>query len=97
MAGRYGRPDAIHRDNGSELTSQVLTDWAAARGITQIYIQSGTPVQNAFIERFNRTVREEVPNAYLFHSTAERRRCPTRGSSTTINTGPMTRWAACRP
>jgi transposase InsO family protein len=53
----YGRPDAIRLDNGPELTSQVLTDWAAARAITLIYIQPGKPVQNAFIERFNRTYR----------------------------------------
>ncbi len=67
----YGRPAAIRIDNGPELTSQTLTDWAIARGITLIYIQPGKPVQNAFIERFNRTYREEVLNAYLFHSTAE--------------------------
>jgi putative transposase len=67
----YGRPDAIRIDNGPELTSQTLTEWAAARGITLLYIQPGKPVQNAFIERFNRTYREEVLNAYLFHSTAE--------------------------
>ena len=67
----YGRPAAIRIDNGPELTSQTLTDLAIARGITLIYIQPGKPVQNAFIERFNRTYREEVLNAYLFHSTAE--------------------------
>ena len=67
----YGRPAAIRIDNGPELTSQTLTDWTIARGITLIYIQPGKPVQNAFIERFNRTYREEVLNAYLFHSTAE--------------------------
>lgn len=59
----YGRPDAIRLDNGPELTSQRLTDWAAGRGITLIHIQPGKPVQNAFIERFNRTYREEVLNA----------------------------------
>ena len=92
----YGRPDAIRIDNGPELTSQTLTEWAAARDITLIYLQPGKPVQNDFIERFNRTYREEVLNAYLVHSTAEPRRSPMRGSSTTTNIGPIARWAACR-
>jgi len=67
----YGRPDRLRLDNGPELTSQVLTEWCGQRGIGLQYIQPGKPVQNAFIERFNRTYREEVLNAYLFHSTQE--------------------------
>jgi putative transposase len=67
----YGRPDRLRLDNGPELISQALTEWCGQRGIGLLYIQPGKPVQNAFIERFNRTYREEVLNAYLFHSTQE--------------------------
>jgi putative transposase len=71
LVALYGRPDRLRLDNGPELTSQALTEWCAQRGIGLHYIQPGKPVQNAFIERFNRTYREEVLNAYLFHSTQE--------------------------
>lgn len=69
LVALYGRPDRLRLDNGPELTSQVLKEWCAQRGIGSQYIQSGKPVQNAFMERFNRTYREEVLSAYLFHST----------------------------
>jgi putative transposase len=71
LVALYGRPDRLRLDNGPELTSQALTEWCAQRGIGLQYIQPGKPVQNAFIERFNRTYREEVLNAYLFHSMHE--------------------------
>jgi putative transposase len=71
LVALYGRPDRLRLDNGPELTSQVLTEWCGQRGIGLQYIQPGKPVQNAFIERFNRTYREEVLNAYLVHSTQE--------------------------
>ena len=61
-----GLPQAIRCDNGPELTSQVFVDWCGRMGITLRYIQPGKPNQNAFIERFNRTYREEVLNSYLF-------------------------------
>jgi len=40
--------------------------WAKDNGITIHYIQPGKPMQNGYIERFNRVYREAVLNAYLF-------------------------------
>jgi putative transposase len=67
----YGRPAALRLDNGPELTAQAFTDWCRSRQIAVHYIQQGRPTQNAFIERFNRTYREEVLDAYLFESLDE--------------------------
>jgi putative transposase len=61
-----GVPQAIRCDNGPELTSQVFMDWCRRMDIAIRYIQPGKPNQNAYIERFNRTYREEVLNSYLF-------------------------------
>ena len=64
----YGRPDAIRLDNGPEMTSHDFVEWAQVRGIALRFIEPGEPNQNAYIERFNRTYRTEVLDAYLFRS-----------------------------
>jgi len=74
LAQWRGAPKALRMDNGPELTSQVLVDWCEARGIAMRYIQPGKPNQNAFIERFNKTYRNEVLDAYLFNSLVEVRK-----------------------
>lgn len=63
-----GKPEAIRCDNGPEYISSVLQDWAAQRGIRLAYIQPGNPQQNAYIERYNRTVRYDWLAQYLFDS-----------------------------
>lgn len=67
----YGRPRSLRLDNGPELTAQVFTDWCQEHAIELRYIQPGKPDQNAFIERFNRSYRNEVLNAYIFASIRE--------------------------
>lgn len=61
-----GRPEAIRCDNGPEILARVFVEWCARHDIAIRYIQPGKPNQNPFIERFNRTYRNEVLDAYLF-------------------------------
>jgi putative transposase len=66
-----GYPDVLRLDNGPEFTSGEFIAWTTAHGIRIQYIQPGKPNQNAFIERFNKTYRDEVLDLYLFRSLEE--------------------------
>ncbi len=66
-----GKPKAIRCDNGPEYISGALIAWAKKRKIDIRYIQPGNPQQNAYVERYNRTVRYDWLNQYLFESIAE--------------------------
>ena len=71
LAQWHGYPAQLRIDNGPELISQTLADWAEEHRVQLAFIQPGKPAQNAFIERFNRTYREEILDAYLFDSVTE--------------------------
>ena len=66
-----GYPELIRVDNGTEFTSSTFKEWAADHHILVQYIQPGKPAQNGFIERFNRTFREDVLDMNLFGSLRE--------------------------
>ena len=66
-----GKPAMICVDNGPEYVSGTLIEWASKHHITLSYIQPGKPQQNAYIERYNRTVRNEWLGTHIFHNIQE--------------------------
>jgi putative transposase len=68
LAEYHGYPLKIRVDNAAEFTRNKFTYWAKSHGITLDNIQPGSPYQNGYIERFNRTHRTEVLDRYLFNN-----------------------------
>ena len=73
-----GQPKAIRLDHGPAFLADRFASWCADRRIALRYIQPGKPNQNAFIERFNRTDRHEVLDAYVFESLEQVRELSTQ-------------------
>ena len=65
LASWRGYPEQLRIDNGPELISHKLAAWAEKHSVELAFIQPGKPAQNAYIERFNRTFREEILDTYL--------------------------------
>jgi putative transposase len=66
-----GKPKEIRSDNGPEYDGKTLTESAQRHGIRLQHIEPGKPQQNAYIERYNRTVRYDWLGHYLFDSITE--------------------------
>lgn len=73
-----GKPVAIRCDNGPEYISSRIMDWAEKQGIRLEHIQPGKPQQNAYVERYNRTVRYDWLAQYVFDSIEEVQEYATR-------------------
>lgn len=58
-------------DNGPEYIRSTLAAWAEKCALQISFIQPGQPQQNAYIERYNRTVRWDRLAHYLFESVDE--------------------------
>jgi len=66
-----GTPLQVRVDNGPEFRAAEFMLWCESKGITIHFIQPGRPMQNGFVERFNRLYREAVLDAYLFFELGE--------------------------
>lgn len=66
-----GYPKQIRCDNGPEFISGLLREWATSNQVHLEFIEPGKPTQNSYIERFNRTYREGVLDAFVFNALSE--------------------------
>ena len=66
-----GLPEQIRVDNGPEFIGSALMHWAEENQVRMLFIQPGKPMQNGYVERFNKTYRNEVLDQYLFFSLDE--------------------------
>ena len=66
VVGHRSAPQEILIDNGSEFTSRALDTWAYEQGVQLRFIRPGRPIDNAFIESFNGSFRDECLNQHWF-------------------------------
>ena len=71
IAALRGYPLKLRTDNGPEFIAVALADWAEQHGVTLEFIKPGKPMQNGFIERFNRSYREAVLDMFVFQTLNE--------------------------
>jgi putative transposase len=71
IAAERGYPFKLRLDNGPEFIAVAMADWAEEHGVTLEFINPGKPMQNGFIERFNRSYREAVLDMFVFQTLNE--------------------------
>jgi len=66
-------PGHIRSDNGPEFIAKTLKGWLGETGCKTIYIEPGSPWENAYVESFNGKFRDECLNRETFRNMAEAR------------------------
>jgi len=72
-AQRGGPPTYLRMDNGPELVANALADWCRFNDTASVFIDPGSPWQNAWVESFNSRFRDELLNGWQFDSLLEAR------------------------
>lgn len=73
IAAERGAPAYVRFDNGPEFIAAAVADWCRFNATATMFIEPGSPWQNAWIESFNGRLRDEVLNGELFDTLLEAR------------------------
>jgi putative transposase len=66
-----GSPRYLRSDNGPEFVSKRIKGWLAERKTGPLFIEPGSPWENAYIESFNSRLRNDFLNVEVFGSLKE--------------------------
>lgn len=67
----HGEPEYLRSDNGPEFIANAVRVWLARSGVRTLYIEPGSPWQNAYSETFNSRFEDELLNREIFTSLTE--------------------------
>jgi putative transposase len=73
VVAKRGAPLCLRSDNGSEFVAARVKEWLQQKGIKTLYIEPGSPWQNALGESFNGRLRDECLNVEWFRNLREAR------------------------
>lgn len=68
LGAERGFPKYIRSDNGPEFISRSFRTFCCQHRIRHRRIEAGKPQQNSFIERFNRSYREDILDMHAFRN-----------------------------
>ena len=71
LVQKHGAPRCLFADNGAEFTGQIMDLWAYHHAVRIDFSRRGKPTDNAFIESFNGTLRDECLNLHWFDDLAQ--------------------------
>ncbi len=74
LCGQREQPAQLVLDNGPELISRALEEWAHQHAVTLHFIDPGKPIQNAHCESFHGRLRDECLNEHWFLGLGDARR-----------------------
>ena len=73
LKDQRGAPGFVRFDNGPEFIAYAVADWCRFNSVHSVFIDPGSPWQNAWIESFNGRLRDELLNSWQFDSLREAR------------------------